>query len=465
MILQIESKISTFVTQCCTKSVRKMATFKICVFEHQKRVDGKFPVSIRVGWKRGYSYIKTEYYVTEKQINKKTFALKDIYIINELNKRITKFEDLKSQKLGHRIQMYSVKELAEYFDSETKPGTDSTINFIEFSRKHIEKLKLQGKGTTAMGLRTVVNSIVDFRNGSEKISITEITAKFLKEYEDFLRTERTIKRKNQFGKFVTIKRKGISDITLFDYMTSIRLLFNAAMDEFNDEDKEEMRIIHYPFRKYKLKRRQENEKRNISKEQILAIRDADVKKLLLERAIFARDIFMLSFYMVGANLADLYEMDKFKEGRISYERKKTRGRRMDKAFISIKVEPEAMPILEMYKDKTGQRVFDFHNRYTNSLIFSSNVNKGLKKVAKACKIDEPLSTYYARHSWATIARNKCEVSKDDVDLALNHIDQGLKMADAYIEKDWSRVDNSNRAVLDFLNIPPLPSNNQSEDTP
>ena len=68
-----------------------MATFKICVFEHQKRKDNKYPVCIRVGWKREYAYIGTEYYVTDKQINKKNFSLKDVFIINELNKRITKF--------------------------------------------------------------------------------------------------------------------------------------------------------------------------------------------------------------------------------------------------------------------------------------------------------------------------------------------------------------------------------------
>ena len=62
----------------------------------------------------------------------------------------------------------------------------------------------------------------------------------------------------------------------------------------------------------------------------------------------------------------------------------------------------------------------------------------------------PISTYYARHSWATIARNNCGVSKDDVHLALNHIDNDLKVTDLYIEKDWSMIDNANRKVIDFI---------------
>jgi integrase len=249
---------------------------------------------------------------------------------------------------------------------------------------------------------------------------------------------------------VVTKHKGLSDISVIDYMRNIRLLFNAAMDEYNDEDKDEMKIIHYPFRKYKLKKLPDNNKRNLTIEQIRQIRDVADEKLIHERAIFARDIFMLSFYLVGANLVDLYESKRYQAGRIDYNRKKTKGRRHDKAFISIKVEPEALPLLEKYADKSGLHVFDFRSRYTTSHIFSSNVNKGLKIVAKACGITEPLSTYYARHSWATIARNKCNVSKDDIDLALNHVDQGLKMADAYIKKDWSRVDQANRAVLNLF---------------
>jgi integrase len=430
-----------------------MATFKICVFKNQKRKDDKYPVSIRVCWKREYAYISTEYYVTEKQINKKTFALKDVFIINELNKRIAKYEDAKVQKLGSKIEIYTARELAEYLKNETRPGSDASINFISFARNRIAWLKEQGRETTAGNMNRTVNAIVDFCNGREKIAITEITYKFLEQFEQYLRGTRVLKRKNQFGRLVTTKNSGLSDVSIYDYMNDIRVLFNAAMDEYNDEDKDEVRILHYPFRKYKLKPRPENEKRNISKGKIIKIRDAKDEVLVFDRAILARDIFMLSFYLVGMNMADLFSIKKYQNGRLEYERMKTKGRRSDRAFISIKVEDEAKAIIEKYKDPAGKYVFNFHMRYGNSRNFNKAVNIGLKIVSVACNIDEEdLSTYYARHSWATIARNKCDVSKDDVDLALNHIDQGLKMADAYIEKDWSRIDTANRAVLDFIKI-------------
>ena len=437
-----------------------MATFKVCIFDHQKRRDGKYPVSIRLYWKGKLAYIGTEYYVTDKQILRKKLSvgekkkeillLKDVFIFNELNKRIAKYEDLKAKKLGYKIEMYSAKELAKYFLDESRPGSDTNINFIEFSRKHIQKLLTQGRVNTAKNIASSLNSLIDFINGRENLSIAEITSNFLQKLEDYLRGERTMKRKNQFGKTVTIKRKGLSDVGVIDFMTNIRLLFNAAMREYNDEDKDEIRIIHYPFRKYKLKKRPVNEKRNLSAEQIRSIIDMPADSLTLSRAVFSRDVFLLSFYLVGMNFADLYEVSTIRGGRLEYERKKTKTRRQDKAFISIKIEPEAEAILSRYIDKSGERVFDFHKRYTNSLIFSSNVNKGLKVVAKQAEIAEKLSTYYARHSWATIARNKCSISKDDVELALNHVDKGNRVVDMYIEKDWSMIDTANRTVLDYI---------------
>lgn len=332
-----------------------MATFKICIFKHQRRADEKYPVSIRVCWKRQYGYIKTEFYVTDKQINKKAFVLKDSFIIRELDRRIAKYEELKSQKLGLRIELYTAKELAEYFEKQTTPGSDSSIDFIAFSRKHCERLRNEGRISTAQTLETATNAIIDFCNGRERIAITEITSKFLRQFEKHLRSERTIKRKNQFGKMVTTKKKPLSDVGVFDYMTNVRILFNAAINEYNDDEKDEVLIAHYPFRKYKLQKPPEPDKRNLKPDQIKAISQINENELEFERTKFARDVFMLSFYLVGINMADLYDMQvsDFREGRLSYKRRKTKGRRRDQAFISIKVEPEVVPPIEKYRAKSG----------------------------------------------------------------------------------------------------------------
>jgi hypothetical protein len=63
--------------------------------------------------------------------------------------------------------------------------------------------------------------------------------------------------------------------------------------------------------------------------------------------------------------------------------------------------------------------------------------------------------YWGRHSFATIARNKCRKSKDDVALALNHVDETRKTTDIYIEKDWGILDEVQNAVISLLRDKPL----------
>ncbi|WP_211318942.1 hypothetical protein [Mucilaginibacter oryzae] len=53
-----------------------------------------------------------------------------------------------------------------------------------------------------------------------------------------------------------------------------------------------------------------------------------------------------------------------------------------------------------------------------------------------------ITYYWAQHSFGNLARNKCRMNKDDVALALNHVDQRNKVTNIYIEKDWSIVDES-----------------------
>lgn len=78
------------------------------------------------------------------------------------------------------------------------------------------------------------------------------------------------------------------------------------------------------------------------------------------------------------------------------------------------------------------------------------VNKGLKQIANELNLHCELTTNWIRHSWASVARNKAGVPKADVDFCLGHVNNDYKMADIYIEIDYSIFDKSNRAVLDYL---------------
>ena len=73
----------------------------------------------------------------------------------------------------------------------------------------------------------------------------------------------------------------------------------------------------------------------------------------------------------------------------------------------------------------------------------------MRQLRKATGITD-ITFYWARHTFATIARNKCQMNKDDIAEALNHVDGDHKITDIYIEKDWSIVDKVQAAVMKFF---------------
>ena len=196
----------------------------------------------------------------------------------------------------------------------------------------------------------------------------------------------------------------------------------------------------YPFRKFKIKK-EKTIHRNLSIEDIKKIRDTNLTGI----PELSRDIFMLSFYLVGINLKDLMHLtSKDIEGnRIRYKRSK------GKKNYSIKIEPEAQEIFNKYK---GEKYLLnlLEKNYSNYDNCKRELNKKLKKVAVLAGLDIELSTYYARHSWATIA-SEINISDDDISLSLGHT-LNNNLLEIYIKRDTSRIDRANRMVLDSISV-------------
>ena len=83
------------------------------------------------------------------------------------------------------------------------------------------------------------------------------------------------------------------------------------------------------------------------------------------------------------------------------------------------------------------------------LIFNKAINKGLKEIGNKLQIDD-LEYYAARHSWATIALNKCGIDKYTVHAALNHVDESMRVTDIYIERDFVNENKANAKVVKYV---------------
>lgn len=402
-----------------------MATISAVILKHHKKADGTWNVKFRVTHNQQSVYIDTPHFVSKAQLDKKG-KLRQDYIIEYLAFDLNSYRK-KISDIGISVKSMSAQEIKKHLTSDH----ETSIDFISFCRAYIETMK----ETTAQPFRTVTNSLVDFFR-SKVVPINEINAVMLRKYEAYLRSERVMKRKNQFGKVFTITSPPLTDSGVSIHLSNLRILFNAARNHYNDEDRGIIRVAHYPFRKYKVIRRPESRKRSLTIGQVKEVMNA--KPETGSRAELAKDLFMLSFYLCGMNAVDIYNLPPYTEiERLDYNRSKTKGKRRDQAYISVNIPEEAAPLLKKYAGKLRER-------YSNHL----NLNKALSKGFESLGI-EGLTFYHARHTFATLARNHCRFSKDDVAMALNHR-SGASVTDIYIAPDWKIIDDVQAAVIALL---------------
>lgn len=211
------------------------------------------------------------------------------------------------------------------------------------------------------------------------------------------------------------------------HFRNIRTVINAAIDDDLTS--------HYPFRRFKI-RPTPTKKRSLSIENIQKVFNAEG---LEDWEIKYLDFFKLSFMLIGINVVDLCNLSDVTDGRIEYIRAKTH-----KPY-SIKIEPEALEIIKRYRG--SKKLLDFTESYSNYRHFYNNLCKGLKSIKGKLGLKE-LTSYWARHTWGTIAYNDCGIGKDVIAQALGH--GGNSVTDIYLDKDQRLVDEANRRVLDWV---------------
>lgn len=155
-----------------------------------------------------------------------------------------------------------------------------------------------------------------------------------------------------------------------------------------------------------------------------------------------RDFFLLTFCLIGINTVDLADCtkDSIKNGRLEYRRHKT-GK-----LYSIKIEPEAMTIIEKYRGR--KHLLRWFDKYDSYRVWQGTCNNALSRMKINGKvIQKGLSIYWARYSWATYAA-EIDVTKDTISEALGH-SYGSNITGVYIQFKHEKIDAANRKVIDY----------------
>jgi hypothetical protein len=419
-----------------------MATLKARIFKHHKKADGTYNVKICVYHNSKRVYIDTDHYLTDKKLGK-NLEIKDAFINSQLFKTLEDYRLIISG-LGKQLPLIDADQLKSMLLKKDQP-----IDFIQFCQLHIDLLKENNQTKSAANLNTVKNAIADFTNHMG-LPIENISLNFIGKFERYLRNPRIMTRIDQFKREYKIEGKPLPNSSIHVYLRDFRGLFSAAMRFYNQPSIGLIPIPYNPFLEYKIVDAPETEKRSIGAPLFLKFKECEVEAG--GRAELARNLGMLSFYLCGMNAIDLFKQQYIiKNGRIEYNRSKTQGKRKDNAFISIKVPKEA-ELLLAYASGLNQRYSSIGN-------LNKALSKGMAQLSLATDI--PHLTFYAmRHTFATIARQRCHLQTDFVSEALNHVEFGKGSTKIYIARDWNIVDKVQLAVLNYVVRMDNKSNNE-----
>jgi len=297
----------------------------------------------------------------------------------------------------------------------------SRLSLFNFMRETIARLRQDGKIRTSETYRYALNSFSQFRD-NEDVSLDAFNREMMESYEAYLQAKSLVPNSRSF------------------HMRILRAVYNRACEQGLVES------VCNPF-SHVYTGVDKTMKRAIDIDSIKRIKDLD---LTTDRPVdYARDIFMLSFYMRGMSFIDLAYLKKsdLADGVVTYRRRKT-GQK-----LTVRWTREMQGIIDKYPENETEYLFPIitsgtanpRSQYRNRHYV---INRNLKTVAQKIGLKMPLTTYVARHSWASIAKSK-GISVSVISEGLGHDNE--QTTQIYLASlDTSAVDNANDIILSAL---------------
>lgn len=400
----------------------KTTSVNIILDKRRLKKDGTYPIKFRLIYNRTTTTIKTTYSVTESEwdvkhekINKKCKRYRNI---DAINKRLHLMaSDFQTRILSSDEDMINIKNavaLKKYLlDDEEEKMSLKEMKYAAFTKKLIKEFQDQGKYGNAKAYKHTLFFLGKYFR--RDFHFSELTPAVLKRIET---------------KFLA---NGYSYNGLSFNLRTIRAVYNKAISYgIIDNSVYPFKRLAYEKDKYKIKE-EKTKKRAISKEIFKLIENYDPKGDVGK--FDAKNYFLFSFYCRGINIRDIALLRKINiEGKVlNYRRAKT------KYMYEITLTEKALDILRLYgydKKKKFDFLFPIIKRDYDPLLMEKdmynamrNTNKNLQRIAKDLGLEVHLTTYVARHSWATIA-DKLGVDRRIISQGLGHT--SLSTTEIYI---------------------------------
>ena len=340
--------------------------------------NGSYPLVFQVIHERRKKLMYTGFRIKEESFDEleekiidgvdSTFTTADVARMNRELRKIKNRIRAQIRHLERSTESFTVEDvLAQYIHKNVR----QQFYLLRYIDTQIDRKKTLKKEGTAAAYRSTRLSLAKFLNGSD-IRMSAIDLRFIRQYEDFL------------------YNSGVTGNTVSYYLRNLRTLYNQAVTDG------------YPFAKAQT-RPAKTVKRALTRKDLQALANLGLEEM--PELKFARDLYLFSFYAQGMAFVDIVLLKKsdIYNGVLTYSRHKS------KQLIRIAVTPQMQELMDKYETE-GEYVFPIISEkslseYKQYRLSLGRINRYLKKIAVMIDIAVPLTTYTARHTWATLARD------------------------------------------------------------
>ncbi len=349
---------------------------------HRVLRNGAYPLVFQLIHRRQKRLIYTSYKLfveefdpqkqTVRFVSKTVRAAREVRKLNSEIRRMTRILNAHIMTLEAHRSAYTVSDIVTRYN----------INHNKLSLLHYMDTLIAGKHAlkrfgTESALRHTRASVAEF-SGTRVINISEIDMRFVSDYEAFLH------------------KRGVSPNTVCYYMRNLKSVYRQAKAEgYRVSTDDPFEHVHSKPRK--------TAKRALKRDEIRKLYHTDLTKY--PHLEFARDIFMFSFFCRGMPFVDIVYLKRrnINDGVIGYFRHKT------DQWLRVALTPQLKTLIEKYSSSSpyvfpvleGEDDWKLHCQYRKVL---ERVNRNLKRLGRICAIHTILTTYVARHTWATLAK-------------------------------------------------------------
>lgn len=358
-------------------------------FDTRSRLlDGNYPIKLTVYYGRQKKRYKTPFKATQEVYDRLLANRLRDESTKQLKRQTVSWLD-KQTLIAERIVPFTFTDFENFFYAEKIKSRKIQLNdgVNSIYEKHIQALNDEGRISTARSYQDSLTSMLSYK---KNLKVSQITPDFLKGYE----------------KWMTDNGRSLTTVGM--YVRALRTIFNMAIEnEVIDASK-------YPFKKYTIPAPQKIS-RTLKKEEIKQIINYTAKR---DADAVALDYWVFSFISNGMNFKDiaLLKYGNINGDFLEFRRAKTKRTTNNNSLpIMVPLDENLLYIIKKRGNKSKKKedyIFPIlkhgltpQEEYDHIKTFVRNTNKRLTRVGIELGLSLKVTSYVARHCFATIQKN------------------------------------------------------------